>query len=100
VPAVEWAYLVSYDLNAFDAHNYMPFFEELQNSVDWWHFLSSTWIVIRRDLLADFARSLRAKMHSKDRLLILPAKGPADGWLTPDAWDWINGRLKDEWKRG
>jgi hypothetical protein len=97
-PKYQWAYIVSYDLNAWgDGFNYMPFFTELQNSLNWWHYLTFTWIVVRNEVLVEFAPLLRSKMHSKDRLLILPAKGPADGWLPEEAYQWIRERVKNEW---
>jgi hypothetical protein len=96
---VPCAYIVSYDLKAEgDGFNYLPFMLELQGSLDWWHFLERTWIVVRRDLLVDFTNILLGKLHSKDRLLVLPAKGPAMGWLPTDAWDWMNANLTKEWK--
>jgi len=94
---MKWAYIVSYDLNAWDTFNYMPFFTELQDSLDWWHFLTFTWIVVRHDTLIDLGKVLRSKLHSKDRLVILPAKGPADGWLPEPAWEWIKEHLNKEW---
>jgi len=98
VLAVPCAYLVSYELKAIDeGHNYLPFILELQDSLDWWHYIHNLWIVVRRDTLTDFSTTLLAKLHSKDRLVILPAKGPAVGWLTSDAWEWLNKTLKNEW---
>ena len=89
---------MSFQLNAWQHHfNYMPFFTELQSSLDWWHFLTFTWIVIRNDLMVDFSEKLRKKMHSQDFLLVLPAVGPASGWLPKDAWDWLGTRVPRVW---
>ena len=35
--------------------------------------------------------------QTNDRMLILPAKGPAAGWLPKDAYDWIDKYLPKEW---
>jgi hypothetical protein len=97
-PTGLWAYIVAYDLLAIDTdHNYIPFVLELQTSNDWWHYLNNTWIVVREELLTDFSNLLVSKLHSKDRLLVPPAIGPGGGWLTPEAWEWINARLKSTW---
>ena len=45
--------------------------------------------MVRYDTLAELGPKLRALIFESDRLLILPAKGPADGWLPTDAWTWI-----------
>ena len=86
------AYLVSYDLRQ-PVEKYEPFFSELKNSINWWHYLDSTWIVVRYDTLADLAPKLRPLIFNTDRLIIMPAKGPADGWLPSSAWQWITARV-------
>lgn len=91
-----YPYIVSYDLNE-PVEKYEPFFNELKNSTYWWHYLNSTWIVIRYDALAELGPKLRRLIFTNDRLLVMPAKGPADGWLPKDAWDWINVRVPREW---
>ena len=90
------AYIVSYDLKTPNA-NYEPLFKELQGSLDWFHYISNTWIVIRNDTLVDFNNTLLKKIYADDRLLVMPAKGPGFGWLPLDAWQWINSKLKREW---
>ena len=90
------AYLVSYDLNG-PVPSYERFFNELKQSVNWWHYLNSTWIVVRYESLVELAPKLRGLIFNNDRLLIVPAKGPADGWLPKDAWDWINTNVRREW---
>ena len=91
-----YAYLVSYDL-AEQAQKYEPLFDELKKSVGWWHYMNSTWIVLRYETLAELAPKLRSLIFQNDRLLIMPAKGPADGWLQKDAWDWINANTPRLW---
>ena len=91
-----YAYIVCCDLNQ-PAQKYEGFFNELKQSDFWWHYLSGTWIVKRRETLVEMSNKLRPLIFSSDRLLILPAKGPADGWLPQDAWIWINENLPKEW---
>ena len=90
------AYLVSYDLKTPNV-SYEPLFKELQSSVDWFHYLTNTWIVLRKETLVDFNGVLLKKIYAEDRLLILPAKGPGFGWLPNDAWHWLNRKLIREW---
>ncbi|MGJ5814472.1 hypothetical protein [Paludibaculum fermentans] len=84
------AYILSYDLNKPGQH-YAELIAELERSTDWWHYLKSTWIVIRSEgTTAALGETLARLIDENDRLLILAAKGPAAGWLTEDAWQWIN----------
>lgn len=90
------AYLVSYDLRELP-ERYGPLFTELKKSTYWWHYVNSTWIVIRYETLSELAPTLRKLIFTNDRLLVMPAKGPADGWLPKEAWDWIHTRVPREW---
>ena len=91
-----YAYLVSYDLKG-PLQSYEPLFNELKESVYWWHYLNATWIVVRNETLVELGLKLRGLIFNNDRLLIVPAKGPADGWLPKEAWDWINTNVRREW---
>ena len=91
-----YAYLVSYQLTQ-PADKYELLFAELKRSHLWWHYLTSTWLVLRYEALAELGPKLRPLIFQPDRLLIMPAKGPADGWLTKEAWDWINRNVPTEW---
>ncbi len=91
-----YPYIVSYDLKQ-PAGQYQPLFDELKRSPHWWHYLNSTWIVLRYEGLAELGPKLRLLIYQSDRLLILPAKGPSDGWLPKEAWEWIQKHLPREW---
>lgn len=91
------AYLVSYDLKTGLVSSHAQLITELQSSLNWFHYLTNTWIVLRHETLIDFHKLLLTKIHAEDRLLILPAKGPATGWLPSEAWDWLNKNLRNEW---
>lgn len=91
-----YAYLVSYDLKS-PVESYEPFFNELKQSVNWWHQLNATWTVVRYESLVELAPKLRGLILTNDRILVMPAKGPAEGWLPKDAWDWINTNVPREW---
>lgn len=91
-----YAYVVTYDLKS-PAFLYRDFFAELQRSDRWFHYLTSSWIVLRKDSLVEMENRLVPLIKQGDRLLIMPAKGPAGGWLQPDAWNWINANVPREW---
>jgi hypothetical protein len=93
---IPYAYLITYDLKQ-PADQYAPLFEELQRSHKWWHYLTSTWIVVRYDAFVELQPKLNPLIYSTDRLLIMPAKGPAAGYLPREAWDWINANVPREW---
>jgi hypothetical protein len=91
-----YAYVVSYDLKQ-PPNMYTPLFNELRQSLKWWHYLTATWIVLRHETLVEFQSKLNPLIFQTDRLLIMPAKGPAAGWLPPDAWKWIQENVPREW---
>jgi hypothetical protein len=53
--------------------------------------------VLRYETLAELGPKLRPLIFQPDRLLIMPAKGPADGWLAPDPWKWVDTNVPREW---
>ena len=91
-----YAYIVSHDLKEPIA-SYGPYFEELKRSLKWWHFVESTWIVLRYETQVELANKLRPLIYRNDRLLIQPAKGPSDGWLPQEAWTWLDQIIPKEW---
>lgn len=91
-----YPYIISYDLK-LPPLSYGKFFDELKSSYKWWHFLNSTWIVLRYEALIELSPKLRSLIYQNDRLLILPAKGPGDGWLPKEAWSWISENVPNEW---
>jgi hypothetical protein len=93
---VPQAYLVALDPNAPE-WDYTPFAQELERSYNWWRYLRYLWIVVRFEPAVSLGILLRRLIHPIDRLLILPAKGPADGNLPAEAWDWLNENLINEW---
>jgi hypothetical protein len=96
VPTTYWAYIVCFEHKKLFG-NYDAFYAELLASASWWRYLNNTWIVIRTDALVTFADKLRAHLSANDRLLVMPAKGPADGLLPNEAWQWITANLPREW---
>jgi hypothetical protein len=94
--SMPYAYIVAYDLKG-DVVHYAKLWRELEQSYNWFHYLSSMWIVMRQETLVELAAVLRSHIYTDDRLIVMPAKGPFDGWLTNDAWEWLNLNVPKEW---
>jgi len=78
--------------------NYKPLEATLEASPNWWHYMPNVWLAFRYESLGELQAVLAPLIHqTNDRLLILPAKGPAAGWLPQDAWEWLNKYLPKEW---
>lgn len=90
------AYLVAYQLS-WPEEQYLGLIRELRESPAWWHWFPSVWIVLRRETLVDLAQILRQLILASDRLVVMPAKGPADGILPAAAWNWLNHFVPREW---
>lgn len=69
------------------------FFEALQVSQGWWHFIESTWLIETNETAEELSERLSPFLHRDDFLLIIQAVQPYQGWLPKEAWDWIQERL-------
>jgi hypothetical protein len=90
------AYVVSFSLSG-PGGAYEDFFQELKNCDNWMTYIPGFWIVVTRLTLVDLASRLRNKIRTNDWLIVMPAKGPADGWLPRVAWQWIQNNVPKEW---
>jgi hypothetical protein len=91
-----YAYVICFALHG-PPSAYRDFFEELQECDAWMHYVQNAWIVLSRRPLMDLAKNLRGKIRTGDWLMVMPAKGPVDGWLPKEAWEWINKHVPREW---
>lgn len=94
--AVPVCYIVCYELNG-PAAGYEPLLAELRASVNWWNYLANTWVVIRHETLVELTNKLVSKVYTPDRILVLPAHGPAMGYLPEPAWKWLNDHVPKDW---
>jgi hypothetical protein len=76
---------------------YEDFYKELKAQDNWFNYTPNLWIVLSRIVLVDLAANLRSKIRTGDWLMVMPAKGPVDGWLPTVAWEWLNNALPREW---
>lgn len=91
-----FAYIVAFTLQG-PIEAYQDFFVELQSGENWFNYIPGIWIVVSRRSMVYLTASLRAKIRVGDWLMVMPAKGPVDGWLPPQAWAWLNQNLPREW---
>lgn len=87
--------MISYDLKA-PGRDYGSLYAAIKRTgTAWWHYLQSTWIVevANNVTITDVNERLRCHIDQNDRLIISKLVRPYDGWLTQEAWDWINARV-------
>ncbi|MDY7092609.1 MAG: hypothetical protein SX243_06520 [Acidobacteriota bacterium] len=84
-----YIYNVSYDLRK-PGKNYSGLTNELKNSPDWWHYLGSTWLIATRETAGQLYNRLAQHLDKNDSVLVIRVSNDYSGWLTQEAWDWIN----------
>ncbi|HLX08941.1 MAG TPA: hypothetical protein VKY89_13895 [Thermoanaerobaculia bacterium] len=82
-------YNVSYDLKK-PGRNYAALFTELKRIGDWWHYLESTWLIATDETASQVWNRISPAIDQNDRVLIIEVVNNTNGWLTQEAWDWIN----------
>ena len=83
------SYLITYDLK-LPNRNYDNLYNAIKSLGDWWHYLESTWIIKTPYDLNHIQNTLLPQIDQNDRLLVIRVINQKTGWLTKDAWDWIN----------
>ncbi|MCG5262440.1 hypothetical protein [Cupriavidus gilardii] len=87
-------YSVSYDLNKA-GQNYSALYEELKKSPSWWHYLDSTWLIYTTETAQQLSNRLLMHIDKNDRLLVIKVVRAYQGWLSEEAWKWINQYVTD-----
>jgi hypothetical protein len=71
--------------------DYSPFFNVIKTScTEWWHYFEETWIIVTPHSADEFAKLLYPHMEKPDRLMVVKLQKEYQGWLEPDAWNWLN----------
>lgn len=86
-------YAVNYDLKK-PGRDYEALYDAIKSCGVWWHYLGSTWLVDTSLSAQGIWKKLQDHVDENDRMLIIGVTKDFAGWLTQDAWDWINSRLK------
>ena len=68
------------------------FYDELQASRNWWHYLDRTWLLSTTESANELNERLRRHLVDDDMLLIMKVEADYAGWLPQDAWDWLEER--------
>ena len=85
-------FLITYDLKNKSVKNYESLFSAIKTLGPWWHYLESTWIV-KTNLTSSQAvwNVLASHIVTNDHLLIIRVDSRDKwGWLSQDAWNWLN----------
>ena len=83
------AFCITYDLKA-PGRDYKGLYEGIKASGKWWHYLESTWLVVTDQKPGEIWDRLNPHADDNDRILIIEVRNNKSGWLSQDAWDWIN----------
>jgi hypothetical protein len=87
--------IVSYDLQSVNTR--AAFFQALQQQGEWWHYLTSTWLISTDKTPEQVFNVLSPFMTTSDRLLIFELGRSYFGFLPKEAWDWIQARSNRNW---
>jgi len=85
-------YAINYDLKK-PGQNYNALYEVIKScGSSWWHHLGSTWLVDTNLTASGIWQKLAPHVDKNDRFLVIGVTKDYSGWLSPDAWEWINSR--------
>lgn len=85
-------YAINYDLSR-PGQNYSELHAAIQQCGAWWHYLGSTWLVDSSKTATEIWNHLAPHIDTNDRVLIIRVTKDYQGWLSRDAWNWIDARL-------
>ena len=86
--------LVTYDLNK-PGQDYSDLYKAIKDSSTngWWHYLDSTWLIDTNLSTSQVAEQLKGKIDKNDSLLVIRVCKDYQGWLSEEAWQWLQERL-------
>lgn len=84
-------YSINYDLKR-PGQNYDKLYEAIKSCGDWWHFLGSTWLVDTSLSAQGIWDRLAPHVDKNDFFLVIGITRDYQGWLSKEAWEWINAR--------
>lgn len=82
--------IISYDLKG--TQNYQPLYDAIKLQGQWWHYLTSTWLVYTVKTPEQVYNSICSHILQNDRLFVGTISNGYEGWLAKEAWDWIKAR--------
>lgn len=89
------AYIITFNRKLFESLDYSKFHTDLTTAsaiIDWWHFLENAYIVIveSRFTATDINNYLMQIAPNKNFFVCQLNLSDHNGWLPPQAWDWVN----------
>ncbi|MCP4360700.1 MAG: hypothetical protein GY796_22050 [Chloroflexi bacterium] len=84
-------YSIHYDLKR-PGQNYNDLYEAIKSCGGWWHYLDSTWLVDTNLNANGIWDKLSPHVDKNDQVLVIGVTNDYQGWLSKDAWEWINSR--------
>jgi len=84
-------YAISYDLNS-PGQKYHRVKEAIESCGDSIKPMESFWLVDSNLTYSQISEKVRLVHDANDRHLVMRMSREYQGWLTQDAWDWINQR--------
>jgi hypothetical protein len=87
----EVIYAINYDLKR-PGQDYNTLYEAIKGCGAWWHHLGSTWLVDTSLNAQGIWGRLAPHVDQNDTVLVIGVSRDKQGWLTKDAWEWINSR--------
>ncbi len=84
-------FLVSYDLKNDQAREVLR--GKLLNNFDSVYISDSAYAIDSSHSQEKIFEHLNEGITEKDELLIIRVSGPPTGWLSEEAWEWLNKRL-------
>lgn len=84
-------YAINYDLKR-PGQSYESLYAAIKSCGVWWHYLGSTWLVDTKLSADGIWNRLAPVVDKNDRVLIIGVTKDKQGWLSQEAWDWINAR--------
>jgi len=86
-------YLLTYDLH-YPGQNYHGLKQIIENNFNWWHYMESAWLLYTSLSANQIWNTISSVIDENDRVLIIEVTNNKQGWLTREAWDWINSRIQ------
>ncbi len=84
-------YAINYDLKR-PGRDYSGLYAAIKECGVWWHHLGSTWLVDTSLTAEGIWSRLSSHVDDSDRVLIINVGKDYQGWLSTDAWEWLNTR--------
>lgn len=84
-------YSINYDLKKF-GQDYKGLHEAIKAIGPWWHYLDSTWLVDTNLTAGGIWEKIKQHIDQNDNVLIIGVTKDYSGWLSKEAWAWINER--------